>query len=207
MVALAPSGYIDHMRGGLKLMVKGAQTFYGLMETIGIGEVGAVMPWRGGLMRRMCKPESPLAGLCSAFLPVMSGGNTGLHDMEYLPSMLSNLPAGTSFRLMAQIGQIIGANGIRKFDYGVEENLRRYGTRVPPQYKLEKITCPVAIMWSQNDIIVTPQDVAKTVRRLPNVILNYKVPHPTFNHVDFLFADVARELVYDPIVKLFASYL
>ncbi|XP_018018998.1 uncharacterized protein LOC108675486 [Hyalella azteca] len=207
MIALAPSGYLDHMQGGLKVMVKSAQTFYRMMEAIGFGEIGTVMPWRGGLMSRICKPASPFAGICSAFLPAMSGSNNGLHDMEYLPSMLSNLPAGTSFRLMAQIGQIIGADGIRKFDFGnPEENLRHYGTLMPPHYPLEKITCPVAIMWSQNDIIVTPVDVARTARRLPNVVLNYKVPHSTFNHVDFLFADIARQLVYDPILKLLESH-
>lgn len=207
MIALAPSGYLDHMRGGLKFMLKSAQSFYRLMEAFGIGEVGGVLPWRGGFMRRFCKPESPLVGVCSSLLPAVSGRNNGLHDKEYLPLLLANFPAGTSFRLMAQIGQIIGSDGIRMFDFGnVAENTQHYGSNTPPHYPLEKITCPVAIMWAENDYIVTPLDVSRAARRLPNVVLNYKVPHHSFNHVDFLFADIARGLVYEPILNLLSRY-
>lgn len=51
-----------------------------VMEAIGVGEVGGVLPWRGGLMRRFCKPRSPLVGVCAALLPSLSGRNSGLHD-------------------------------------------------------------------------------------------------------------------------------
>jgi len=49
-------------------------------------------------------------------------------------------------------------DGIRKFDYGsTETNLLKYGTKMPPHYPLEKIKTPVAVMWSENDYIVTPE--------------------------------------------------
>ena len=50
------------------------------MEAFGFGEIGAVLPWRGGFVREACKPTSPLVGVCSSFLPAVSGRNTGLHD-------------------------------------------------------------------------------------------------------------------------------
>ena len=46
----------------------------------------------------------------------------------------------------------------------------------------------------------------RTVASLGNVVLNYRVPHKSFNHVDFLFADLAKELVYDRILELLREY-
>lgn len=53
---------------------------------------------------------------------------------------------------------IFFADGIQKFDYGnAAENLKHYNSLSPPKYELEKITCPIAIMWSENDVICTPE--------------------------------------------------
>lgn len=43
------------------------------------------------------------------------------------------------------------------FDYGPEENLRRYSSTKPPQYNLGKVTVPVYIFWSEKDLYVTKE--------------------------------------------------
>ena len=41
-----------------------------------------------------------------------------------------------------------------KFDYGAEENLRRYNSTKPPQYDLGQVKVPSYMFWSGNDLYV-----------------------------------------------------
>lgn len=40
----------------------------------------------------------------------------------------------------------------RKYDYGFIGNLAKYGKLEPPDYEIEKITTPVVLFYSQNDL-------------------------------------------------------
>ncbi|MPC92675.1 hypothetical protein E2C01_087779 [Portunus trituberculatus] len=44
------------------------------------------------------------------------------------------------------------------------------------------------------------QDVAMTASELPWVAHNYRVPLSDFNHLDFMWAENAAELVYKPVL-------
>ena len=52
------------------------------------------------------------------------------------------------------------------FDWGLAENLVRYGQTTPPPYTLEHVTCPVVLAWSDNDLLADPQ-VRRGVRGSP----------------------------------------
>ena len=46
----------------------------------------------------------------------------------------------------------------------------------------------------------------RTQRELPHVVLSLRVPTPQFNHMDFLYAENAREMVYDPLLRVMGDY-
>ena len=50
------------------------------------------------------------------------------------------------------------------------------------------------------------QDVQYIIDRLPNLVDSRKVAVDDFNHMDFLFGENARVLVYDDILKFFSKY-
>jgi len=64
---------------------------------------------------------------------------------------------------------------------------------------------PVALFWSENDWLADPKDVEYISNNLPNVVVNYKVPLPEFNHVDFIWAIDAKTLVFDKILSLLSD--
>ena len=74
-----------------------------------------------------------------------------------------------------------------------------------PSHRLDKVTVPVALMWSRNDWLADPKDV-EYLFRLPNLVDNYCIPLPKFNHIDFIWGVDADNLVYDRIFKLLARY-
>ena len=60
------------------------------------------------------------------------------------------------------------------FDYGAEENMRRYGTETPKTYDLKQVSTPVHIFYSENDYIANA-----TVSNL--ILLSFKY------YIDFKF--------------------
>lgn len=48
----------------------------------------------------------------------------------------------------------MSVNKLRKFDYGMETNLKVYNNSEPPDYDLSKLEVPVAVFWSENDWLV-----------------------------------------------------
>lgn len=105
---------------------------------------------------------------------------------------------------MIHFGQS-AAGKFEMFDYGRLGNRQRYGQRRPPAYKFSNAKAPVAVYYGDNDWLVVPKDVKKLIRKLPNVVLDYPVPHEKFNHADFAFGKDARRLVYEQVLKMIKS--
>ncbi|XP_058809606.1 gastric triacylglycerol lipase-like isoform X3 [Phymastichus coffea] len=92
--------------------------------------------------------------------------------------------------------QILTSRRFQKYDYGFEKNLEVYHSPEPPEYDLRKVRVPIGLFWSENDLISTAEDVRHIHDLLPLTILYHKVQYPNFNHLDYLFAINAPEVVY-----------
>ena len=86
-------------------------------------------------------------------------------------------------------------------------NLIRYGSKSPPKYPLENITCPyIALFTSKNDWMATPHDVKwlKSQLKVP-LLLEYEVPNQKWNHADFLLAKDTGKLVNTKVIEVLKS--
>jgi hypothetical protein len=46
-----------------------------------------------------------------------------------------------------------------KYDFGVDENIKRYGSMNPPEYDLKKIVdVPIALLCGNKDMLSSPED-------------------------------------------------
>jgi lysosomal acid lipase/cholesteryl ester hydrolase len=75
--------------------------------------------------------------------------------------IFGHTPAGTSQGTFLHYGQGFLSGKFSKYDYGVDKNMERYNQSTPPRYALSKITAPVALYWSFNDLLADEQVLGK----------------------------------------------
>lgn len=97
-------------------------------------------------------------------------------------------------------GQLIRSHRFCQYDHGTQRNLEIYNRTTPPDYNLHNCTARVAIIYADHDTITPAKDVRHLPDVLPNVMVIHRVDDDTFNHIDFIWATDAKELVYDYIV-------
>lgn len=138
--------------------------------------------------------------LCEVFLFMLNGFDKKNMNSTRTPLYLTNIPAGTSEKNLDHYFQMVTTKEFKKYDHGVSENLKRYGTKQPPHYDIRTVQTPVVLIHGSNDTIVTPEDVAWTASHLPNVIHNLLIPG--YNHIDYITGINAKEAVFDSIVEI-----
>ena len=148
-----------------------------------------------------------LGDLCENIVFLVTGINEAQLNMTMMPIYLDNLPAGSSTRPFVQYAQLhLLENEFRKFDFGKQENMVRYGTEVPPSYDLSKISAPVALFVGDKDDLACPADVDYLVTQLPNVIHHEIVDFQGWTHLDFSIGIDADKLIYQTIMNMMIAY-
>ncbi|XP_018019014.1 uncharacterized protein LOC108675500 [Hyalella azteca] len=207
MAAMAPAAFMDNSFGVLRNTILSVKNYYFILDRLDLPDLSIPVPVRVRLARHFCGTTSVMRVPC-LFLVDAFMGKVKKPEMEYYTSvLLSHFPSTlASTRILAHFGQFVNSDGMRMYNFGPAENMRRYGQPDPPRYDLSTVTSPVAVIWGPGDTVITPEDVALCVERLPNVILNYRVPREDFNHLDFIFPEQAAGLVYRPILQLLSWY-
>ncbi|XP_055550835.1 lipase 3-like [Wyeomyia smithii] len=134
----------------------------------------------------------------------------GYHDSvnhSLVPELMQYSPAGGSAFSFLHYIQLYNAKTFQQYDYKSKENLRRYGSKIPPPYPLHKITAPVSLYYSEYDSFNQPADVEELASRLPNLKLKYRIPVRGWNHLDFLYASEAHHVYKDILSRLSRDFL
>ncbi|GLG98543.1 Lipase 1 [Gryllus bimaculatus] len=152
-----------------------------------------------------CKDGDPTQTLCLGAAELI-GVNLEQFNESTLPVFLGHFPSGAAAKNYLHYGQSIHTGEFRQYDRGVVQNIIKYGRTKPPKYNLSKVTAPVAVHYSTNDGTVMPEDAVALAERLPNLIDLNLVPNERFNHLDFVIAIQAKELVYDLVISQLDQY-
>lgn len=110
------------------------------------------------------------------------------------------MPAGASLKQAAHYGQNIRDKIFRRYDLGYVKNLVNYGSLKPPSYDLSQISSDVTMHYSLNDNLLDERDVLDMAADMPNTKVR-KVARESFEHVDYIVAPDAKELVTDYIIE------
>lgn len=69
---------------------------------------------------------------------------------------------------------------------GTEKNLQKYKCNTPPEYNLDCIKTPVAILFAENDYLIAKNNIDNLKNKLGNVVSFSNVSDPDWNHYDFI---------------------
>ncbi|KAI5634956.1 alpha/beta hydrolase fold domain-containing protein [Phthorimaea operculella] len=199
MIALSPVAYLAHVRSPLiKLVAAGTDFVHAIVKITGIYEFTADTRLSHILKAFVCSAKPSFTLMCH--IPLLLGmgvsvAHTNVTDLEVL---MGHTPSGSSHKQYVHFGQEIVSGKFRKFNYGSENNLKRYGSVEPPDYKIENIVAPVVLFYGPGDWLAQPEDVEKLASRLPNVVVSYNIP--MLNHMEFLIATDFRTVIFPKIL-------
>lgn len=148
-----------------------------------------------------CNINEFVQSLCSNLFFLLFGFNPKELNKTLLPVYLGHVPAGSATDQLIHYGQEINSGRFCQFDYGLFGNIFKYGLFTPPSYALKKVTAPVYIFYSSNDLFVSPIDVSKLSEEIPNLKLLYLVQDPLWTHTDYMFGIHAKSKVYNKILR------
>lgn len=143
--------------------------------------------------------------VCEFFFDMMGGYSCAHMNSSRLPVYVGNNPAGTSIYDVEHYCQMVLSDKFQKYNFGPEENLRRYGRLVPPLYHPKNIRVPVAFFSGGKDKLADVTDV-EWIRRQLGKRLIYDKFLPSYSHIDFILAIDAQEFVYYDIIDLFKKF-
>ncbi|XP_023310249.1 lipase 3-like [Anoplophora glabripennis] len=95
----------------------------------------------------------------------------------------------------------------RRYDYEKSTNLIKYNNTFPPEYNINNSVVPVALFMANGDNLISMKSIYELSKLLPNVAMIYEVPHENFNHIDYLFAHNAKDLIYEPVYDFIMQFM
>uniref|UniRef100_A0A1L8DQ21 Lipase n=1 Tax=Nyssomyia neivai TaxID=330878 RepID=A0A1L8DQ21_9DIPT len=201
--ALAPVAFMNNLRSPfIRALAPFVNSLEMITSLIGMDEFmpSSTMMQLGGYF--LCRDEALMQSMCGNVLFLIAGFNSEDMNSTQLPVIMANTPAGASTRQLLHYAQLYNSGHFRQYDFGRLGNMAEYGSWSPPDYRLDRITAPIALHFSDNDWLAAVVDVQRLLGHLRNQIGAFRVPLPAFNHLDFQWAIRVRMLLYDRVMSL-----
>lgn len=198
---MAPVAFMENARSPvIRFLAPFSNIIEGLSRWLGHGEFMPSGDFMNAAGQRMCREKALQKSVCANAFFLLAGYDSRELNTTLIPDIMQRYPAGSAIRQMVHYLQEKQSGRFCEYDYGFVENMIKYGTAVPPSYKLTEVRAPVSLYYSHNDLLASVDDVERLRGKLPNVKENYLVANPQWNHIDFLWGTSAKTVVYDRII-------
>ncbi|XP_015121087.1 lipase 3-like [Diachasma alloeum] len=206
IISFSPVVYMTHIKSPLWLLAPVVDKLEMIAKTIGFNELFAADHMIGVLLRHSCSSNTVTGHLCANLIFAIAGFDTAQIDWDQLTTVTGLAPTGSSTKSVIHYLQEVERYQFRQYDYGVLDNLKKYGTPTPPKYDISKIKVPIACFYGDNDWLAEVRDVKRFYAELPNGISIQRVNLTSFNHVDYLWAKDVPDLLYYPTIDIIKSF-
>ncbi|XP_011294673.1 lipase 3-like [Musca domestica] len=205
---LGPGVYFCHLRSPPALLI---QKFLG--RPSGLANIIGTLPSQGftGILRllgsNVCK--FPLfTELCIEILNLFSGWDSPYLNRTLLTDLLTSTPADGSNQQINQYMQFITKCEFKRYDYGAEGNLRKYGDSKPPIYDLKNIHLgePIEFYFAVNDFFATPEDIHSLFDEIGMQGNWNRVKLKKYNHFDLVLSINVKTCINNCIVDKLLKY-
>lgn len=207
--SLAPIGFMNHMTSPLlQIMSFWTGTIEALTSLVGINEFLPNTDFIKYIVGdALCQEDSVTQFLCTNTLFAICGFSRAQMNTTLLPIITKFAPAGASTKQMLHYSQEIQSAKFRQYDFGIIQNLEKYGQLTPPNYDLTKITAPTFLLYSKNDWLSAEKDVDALCTGMTNGCKGKILMSDfQFNHLDYMYGIDANALVYNKVISLFVRY-
>ncbi|XP_034128710.1 lipase 1 [Drosophila guanche] len=190
MSALAPVAFMAHAKAPLLGIAR-----------VGInmlGESFELFP-HSYMYLNQCLQSAGMLKTCLRFLWQVVGKNREEFNMTMLPVVLGHIPGGCNVKQPVHYMQLRSSGRFCQYDHEAKENQKIYGRSSPPDYRLERITAPIALYYGSNDYLSAVEDVQRLAKLLPNVVENHL--YKKWNHVDMIWAISARHSIQPKMLE------
>ncbi|XP_065358156.1 lipase 1-like [Calliphora vicina] len=198
MQALAPVAYLKHVKTPL-------ERHFREFAKVSKDRVTELLP-HNELMFQMCFTSKLTEDMCVQFFNQLLGNDGDQTNATMYPVIIGHVPAGCNLKQFVHYLQLVQNDRFCQYDYGHEENMKRYKQSSPPDYPLDKVTVPVGLHYTYNDYLSSDVDVKRLAKTLPNVVDNVLYPYKTWNHVTMLWGINSRKLVQERMLELLKKY-
>jgi len=200
--ALAPIAWMSDINSG-PLAMMGKYIIPGIVEAFHPKRFFPANILENSFVKNLCKFTKPI---CMEILRFTLGLDPEYDDYLQSDLILEHEPGGTSFKNILHWRQKVLNKEFAKFDYGKEENRRRYGQATAPQYDLSNIRMPVNLLFGEDDQLFDKKDIQKIIDNLTGSsgvqYKEYKAGHMSFfwgKDLTFYYDDLLAILKGDDI--------
>ena len=144
-IALAPIARVGHIKGLIRNILPYANEIAAAAEMTGTGELlpnSELIKWIG---RNVCMADLLSLELCAEGINFIEGPGPYNFNASRIPVYLSHAPAGSSILNALQFAQEVKTDRFQMMDFGIVENLIRYGQVSPPIYEPSRIRTPIGL--------------------------------------------------------------
>jgi hypothetical protein len=155
-ILLAPASRVDNIDSYILQLIKKIE----IDELLKKHNVHEVLPYDPELMKLNIKFNKYYPTMSYAMLEMTSDETSWVNCPERIKMFFSHYPSGTSVKSLTHFKQLIEAKKFQCFDYGEEENLRRYGTSFAKEYDLTLIeNIPIILAGGLSDKLTHINDI------------------------------------------------
>ncbi|CAH1179220.1 unnamed protein product [Phaedon cochleariae] len=207
-VQMAPSVLLGDTRTVVRILGKHASLIQSIFESFNIYELfpNGYNDIVNLLLKNICAETTILIDLCYVIIYFASIAKNIETEPIVLQHLFESSPARCSIKELLHYFQIVHTGDFKQYDYGVQGNMRMYGSREAPLYNLSNVLSPVSLFYAPSDTLVPIKGVQQLAKALPRVEVAYEVPSEDFSHIDFITGRSINELVNKPMYELFKKY-
>lgn len=156
IILLAPASRIDSIDSGLIDVIK----LVDLDDTLASRNINEILPYDPEINSINIKLTRYYPTMASAMLEMTSDEVSWINCPERIKVYFSHYPSGTSVKSITHFKQLIRSKEFQRFDYGLEENMRRYGSEKPHPYDLSQIRdIPIVLCGGLKDKLTHINDI------------------------------------------------
>ena len=170
--------------------------YYPLLNALNLGKT------MGKLFSIIC---GKLYSVCQLVVEsIAAEGITGRINYQDIAKLYLFEPGGTSKQNVKHWLQCYTNKRMERFDFGKEENMKKYGTEYPPVYDtniLKKWDIDTFMTVSNTDPFSSETDVYNFINNVEDQSKIQVLKLNNYNHLDYLWAECSKEEIYDPILE------